>query len=126
MRSEKGQAMVETALLLPIIIMLLFGIVDFGRAFHAYLTLDHAGREAARLGSIGGDNADIIAKVNSSIIGLDAARLRAPITIGRTTDVATNETNVSITLIYDFNFITPVVHKWTIPITDKTVMRVEN
>ncbi len=53
MKSEKGQSLVEFALVLPVLVMLLFGITDFGRAFHAYLTIDHAGREAARAASIG-------------------------------------------------------------------------
>ena len=44
MKSQKGQAIVETALILPILLMLLFGITDFGRIFHVYLTLDHAGK----------------------------------------------------------------------------------
>ena len=33
MKSQKGQAIVETALILPILLMLLFGITDFGRLF---------------------------------------------------------------------------------------------
>ena len=39
MKSEKGQSLVEFALVIPLLILLLFGIVDFGRIFHAYLTL---------------------------------------------------------------------------------------
>ncbi|WP_423799540.1 TadE family protein [Neobacillus sp. SAB-20_R2A] len=125
MKSEKGQSMVETALILPILIMLLFGIVDFGRAFHAYLTLDHAGREAARLASLGKSDTDIRNKVDSSIAGLESTRLRRPVEINKI-KVAEGEFNVSITLIYDFDFITPIVNSWTIPIKDTTVMRIEN
>jgi Flp pilus assembly protein TadG len=123
MKSEKGQSMVETALLLPLILLLLFGIVDFGRAFHAYLTLDHAGREAARYASIGRNNADVTAKVYSSIIGLDPSKLATP-QINRIT-IVTGETNVSITLTYTFNFLTPVLNLWSIPLKDTTVMRIE-
>ena len=53
MKSEKGQSLVEFALVLPLLILLLFGIIDFGRIFNAYLTIDHAGRDAARTASIG-------------------------------------------------------------------------
>ena len=60
MKSEKGQSMVEFALIIPIFILLLFAILDFGRVFHAYLTIDHAGREAARAASIGKDNTTVI------------------------------------------------------------------
>jgi hypothetical protein len=40
-RSEKGQSMVEFALVVPLLIVLLFGIVDISRLFHASLTIDH-------------------------------------------------------------------------------------
>ena len=55
MKSEKGQSLVEFALSFPVLVLLLLGITDFGRAFHVYLTIDHAGREAARAASIGKD-----------------------------------------------------------------------
>ena len=48
MKSERGQSLVEFALVVPVLLLLLFGIIDFGRVFHASLTIDHAGREAAR------------------------------------------------------------------------------
>ena len=63
MKSQKGQAIVEIALILPILLMLLFGITDFGRLFHAYLTLDHAGREAARVASVGTEDGVIRTKI---------------------------------------------------------------
>ena len=56
MKSEKGQSMVEFALIIPIFILLLFATLDFGRVFHAYFTIDHAGREAARAVSVGEDD----------------------------------------------------------------------
>jgi Flp pilus assembly protein TadG len=45
---EKGQAMVEFALVLPIILLLLSGIIDFGWIFGNQLMADNACREAAR------------------------------------------------------------------------------
>ncbi|OCA87516.1 hypothetical protein A8F94_06510 [Bacillus sp. FJAT-27225] len=125
MRSEKGQSMVETALILPIVLMLLFGIVDFGRIFHAYLTLDHAGREAARLASIQKSNDDITAKINSSIAGLESSRLT--ITISPNETARTSGTDATVTLVYNIDFITPLVASLASPLTltDTTVMRVE-
>ncbi|WP_316571644.1 pilus assembly protein [Neobacillus sp. YIM B06451] len=126
MKSEKGQSMVETALILPLLLMILFGIVDFGRIFHAFLTLDHAGREAARLASMQKSNADITAKIDSSIGGLDSSKL----TITITPDDIANRTSgkeASVKLEYKINFITPFVTSLASPLTltDTTVMRVE-
>lgn len=46
---NRGQALVEFALLLPVVMMLLLGIVEFGRAWQAKQTLTDAAREGARI-----------------------------------------------------------------------------
>ncbi|MEH7352858.1 TadE/TadG family type IV pilus assembly protein [Neobacillus drentensis] len=123
MKSENGQSLVEFALILPVLVMLLFGIVDFGRAFHAYLTIDHAGREAARAASIGKDNAAVklIAKNRATSIGLKEDWVDV------STTSRTPGTEVQITITYPFNFITPVLGPLvkTIQLKDTTVMTVE-
>ena len=45
---RRGQSLVEFALVLPLFIIILVGIFDFGRAIFAYSTLNNASREAAR------------------------------------------------------------------------------
>jgi len=49
---QRGQSLVETAIVFPILFLLLAAIVDFGRAFDAYIVLTNAAREGARWGSI--------------------------------------------------------------------------
>jgi len=46
---RRGQALVEFALILPIVLFLIFGIIDFGRVMIAYATASGSLREAARL-----------------------------------------------------------------------------
>jgi Flp pilus assembly protein TadG len=46
---SRGQALVEFAFALPILILLLMGIFDFGRAIYAYNTVNNAAREAVRV-----------------------------------------------------------------------------
>ncbi|HET92016.1 MAG TPA: pilus assembly protein [Chloroflexi bacterium] len=43
-----GQTMVEFALILPLLLLLLFGIIEFGLIFHAWLTVESGARQAAR------------------------------------------------------------------------------
>ena len=52
MKSEKGQAAVEFALVLPILLMLIFGIIDFGRVLYTKSALTSLSQEAARHVSI--------------------------------------------------------------------------
>lgn len=47
-RSERGAAAVEMALVLPVLILLIGGIVDFGRAYYTQIILTNAAREGAR------------------------------------------------------------------------------
>ena len=51
-RRERGQSLVETAIVFPILLLLLAAVVDFGRAFDAYIVLTNAAREGARWGSV--------------------------------------------------------------------------
>ena len=47
-RSEKGVALVEFALLLPVLALLLFGLLDFGKAFNYWIDETHLANEGAR------------------------------------------------------------------------------
>jgi Flp pilus assembly protein TadG len=48
-RSERGAAMLETALTLPLILLIAVGIFEFGRAFQTWQVLTNAAREGARV-----------------------------------------------------------------------------
>ncbi|MFS0775391.1 TadE family protein [Neobacillus sp. 3P2-tot-E-2] len=121
MKSERGQSLVEFALIVPVLIFLLIGIIDFGRVLHAYLTIDHAGREAARTASIGKDEATIKSKAVSqgSSIGLTTGQVI--VTTG------SSGTEATITITYPITFLTPIIGSVVGPLTltDTTVMRVE-
>jgi Flp pilus assembly protein TadG len=53
MRSERGQSLVEFALALPILVLLLFAVIQFGIAFNNYVTLTDATRAGARKAAVG-------------------------------------------------------------------------
>lgn len=54
---EEGQALVEFALTLPILLLLMIGLVDVGRGLQAYVSLGNAVREAAREAAVHGADA---------------------------------------------------------------------
>lgn len=54
-RKQHGQALVETALILPILLLIVIGLFDVGRAVFAYNTATNAAREAARLAIVNQD-----------------------------------------------------------------------
>jgi hypothetical protein len=51
-RQQRSQSMVEFALIAPLLLLLLFGIVDFGRVIYTYVTLNQAVSEGARAAAI--------------------------------------------------------------------------
>ena len=57
-RQQDGAAAVEFALLLPLLVLLLFGFIQFGTAFNTRIQATNAAREAARLAVIGIDDFD--------------------------------------------------------------------
>jgi Flp pilus assembly protein TadG len=52
--SERGQALIETALVLPLVLLVAVGIFEFGRAFQTWQILTNAAREGARLAVLPG------------------------------------------------------------------------
>jgi hypothetical protein len=51
-RRQRGQSLVETAIVVPILLLLVAAVVDFGRIFDAYIVLTNAVREGARYGTL--------------------------------------------------------------------------
>ena len=63
LKSQRGQALVEMAVALLVLILVLGGIIEFGRIFHTKLLLTQAAREGVRVGVVGGDDEKIKAAV---------------------------------------------------------------
>lgn len=55
-RGERGANLVEFAIVAPLLVLLLLGIADIGRAFYSYITITNAAREGVRFASRFPDN----------------------------------------------------------------------
>ena len=51
-RAERGQTIVEFALVISFLFLIIFGLVEFSRLFFSYATMSHGTREAARWGIV--------------------------------------------------------------------------
>jgi Flp pilus assembly protein TadG len=51
-REERGTALAELALVMPILLLLLLGMLDFGKAFHDWMNQTHLANEGARLAAV--------------------------------------------------------------------------
>jgi Flp pilus assembly protein TadG len=71
MKNEDGAALVEFAIVLSLLVLILFGIIEFGRAYNAQVTLTHASREGVRVLAITGDAAEAAAATRNAAASLD-------------------------------------------------------
>jgi hypothetical protein len=74
-RRDAGQSLVEFALIAPLVLALLFGIVEFGRGFQSWLEITNAAAFGARTGAVGASAADIEAATRGAATTLDPAAI---------------------------------------------------
>lgn len=117
LRDERGVSMVEAALILPVLVLLLFGIVEFGRAFNAQVTLTHAAREGVRDYALDQDVAAATAKAQFAASGLDPGLM----VVTATPCVEGEQTQ--LTIEYPFSYDIPFFGSRTIDMEGKGVMR---
>ena len=66
-KGDRGATAVEFALVLPLFVLLLFGIIDFGRYFFVQHTVQFATREGTRLALVGGTRWGTMSRIDSII-----------------------------------------------------------
>ncbi|MBN2392122.1 MAG: pilus assembly protein [Anaerolineae bacterium] len=68
-KKQKGQGLVEFALILPVMLLVIVGTMEFGRIFLIYATVSNGAREGARYGMVSPTDIDgIIARVNDTMV----------------------------------------------------------
>jgi Flp pilus assembly protein TadG len=102
---DRGAAAVEFALLLPLLLFLVFGIIDFGRALNAEIVLTQAAREGSRLAALGESNANVISGTQTAATGLGQA---VKVTVTACPVGARAGVNAKVQASYSFSFITPI------------------
>lgn len=123
---QKGQSIVETALILPIIILILTGIIDFGLLFNNYLVITNVSREAARNAAVGATDCEILTLVTNMTTSLDNTKLST--TIYPNESLRKKGDEVVVIIKYNNMLLTPVISSIVpnpLQLTAKTAMRME-
>ena len=132
-RHQRGQSLVEFALVLPLFLLILAAIVDFGMGLATTITISNAAREGARLGVVNPSPTAIEARVRSVASGVDGTRLSvstACLTPSGSSWVACSGTwaqgdSMIVRVDYDYHVIWPLAFGTVIPLSSSVEMRVE-
>jgi Flp pilus assembly protein TadG len=105
-QSERGAALIEAAVTIPMLLLVAVGIFEFGRAYQTWQVLTNAAREGARVAILAGTTQDQVKAtvVNYMTIGQladaspDQVSVDQNVTLGATT-------GSQVTISYPFQFI---------------------
>ncbi len=114
-REEDGQAIVELAITLPIIIMLLCGMIDFGWLYTNQNIIDHLAREGARYAIVHAVDANATTVITNYTKSLAPTNIRSNIIVNITFSNQSQPRlgNVTIAVNRDVNVLTPIVGLFT-------------
>ena len=114
--STRGQSLMEISLLLPVLLIIVFGIIDFGLGMRSYISLSNGVREGARFAALGnpaGEPSDCDGITNTTVYGalcaatdgLDLDELEPDVTYP---DGYASGNSVVVSADYSHNFVTPL------------------
>lgn len=108
-KDEKGSAIVQFALGLPVLLAMLFGVIEFGRMLWVESTLEHAAADGARFAAIHGaeseipvTDAQIVTFVENRAQGLKSSDINVAVN-WMNNNFSGSEVEIDVT--YQFNFI---------------------
>jgi Flp pilus assembly protein TadG len=107
---ERGQSLLEFALVVPIFLILIMGIIDFSLGLKSWITITNASREAARYAAVScssgvADTDDVKERAVTAASGLSIATSDVTVTncgTGRSSQ------SVSVSVDYAYNLVTPL------------------
>ena len=115
-QSDAGAAAVEFAIVVPLLVLLVLGIAEFGRAYNIQLSLTAAAREGVRVMAIGNDPAA------AEQAARDALTF-SPDDVDINPNSCAAGTNATATVEYSFEFLTGFIPGGPITLTGNGVMR---
>lgn len=118
--------MVEFALVLPVLLLLLMGIIEFGRIISCYMIINNLAREGARFAAVGKSDSQINDILLDERATLDADRIQ--VQFSPTYADRVKGEPLKVTINYTVDLITPLIPEILpnpLPISSECTMRLE-
>ena len=104
-QGQSGAALVEFALAALLLVTLVMGIFEFGRAYNAWVVVTNGAREGARYAAVGKPQAEVVQKVHDATSGLDDAKLSVTVTNAE----ETRGDPVTVDVSYEMEIVVPLI-----------------
>ena len=107
---EKGQALVEMALILPVLLLLLCGIIDFGWISYNKLSVSYVSREGARYAAVHASDANAVELVQDKVLLAAPEYLqdKIAVTVSFSNPSSPRQGDVTVTVVALVDALTPV------------------
>ena len=136
LKNQDGQSAIEMALILPILLFILFAIINIGLYIHANLQVAFAAHQGVRVGALTNENTKIRGAVNNSLQNLQDHLTRTNVIISPLNESSRNRgDDLTITVVYSypmpvqfqlpFGITTPFFNRDSIPIKSIAVAQIE-
>ena len=128
-KNQKGQAVVEFTLVLPILLLIICGIIEFGMLFHNQLMISSLSREGARYGVVYSSVDDHLDMVEDKIYSMIIDNTdKYSVDVRYSNPAAPRSGDIIVTIKYFATPLTPITGIFTdgeIELSSKTVMKLE-
>lgn len=131
LKNQKGQSAVEFALILPVLLALICGMVDFGWIMGNRLLISYCAREGARYGIVTAADSNSDNMITQRVLDTAPAYIRNGLNVSISYSDPADKRDGDITVIvtYNLNVLTPVggifTRGQTVSLNAQTVMKVE-
>lgn len=120
MKKEEGQSLVEFALILPIMLLLIVAVIDFGWYFYAKINFNNASRESARMLAVNPDTSVAITAAENYLDDFDVAVVTVSVE-----DVGGGEREAVVTVEGSVNPLVGLIYNEPLDISSTARMRIE-
>jgi Flp pilus assembly protein TadG len=120
---ERGAVAIEFALVLPLLVLLVFGIYEFGRGYNAKVTLTHAAREGVRDYAIHQDASGAETVAEAAAPALSGVTASVTDYCDGSPDGALGFDVAEVTVSWDFTYTIPLFRTDTIDMSESATMR---